>query len=220
MKYAIKIHKISTVDDLENAWNIHDYKELLRRFDFANDNVNDSKELRDLLFMAIADKDPSEGARIILDYKLSEQLNEHQIDSVSYEMLVDKISEEYPRIGLHKSLFIINQLLHKAFNGKFPNAKATIVDFEITAKRNAEENITKEIALKSFAQNLDSHNIIIRLFGKQLRGEEAFEEANDIIWDLQKNETSYKLITSEYFMSKEEFIKPEFDSEIDFFVEN
>ena len=40
MKYAIKIHKISTVDDLENSWNIVDYKQLLERFDFANDDVN------------------------------------------------------------------------------------------------------------------------------------------------------------------------------------
>ena len=82
MKYAIKIHKISTVDDLENAWNIEDYKELLRRFDFANDNVNNLNELRELLFMAIADRDPSEAAAIVLDYKLSEQMNPGQIDSV------------------------------------------------------------------------------------------------------------------------------------------
>lgn len=220
MKYTIKIHKISTVDELENAWDIEDFKELLRRFDFANDAINDLKELRELLFMAIADQDPSEAARIVLDYKLSEQLNEGQIDSLSYEMLVDKISEEYPRIGLHKTLFCVNQLLYKAFNGKFPNTKATIVDFEIIPKKNADENITKEIALKCFTQNLDSHNVIIRLFGKQLDGEEEFEEANDIIWDLKKNETGYTLTTSEYFMSKDEFLKPEFDSEIDFFSED
>ncbi|WP_439132611.1 hypothetical protein [Polaribacter sp.] len=220
MKYTIKIHKISTVDDLENAWNIDDYKELLRRFDFNNDDVNDTKELRELLFMAIADRDPSEAARIVLDYKLSNEMNEHQIDSVSYEMLVDKISEEYPRIGLHKTLFIINQLLYKAFNGKFPNTKATIIDFDITPKANADQNITKEIALKCFAQNLDSHNVIIRLFEKQLNGEEEFNEANDIIWEIQQIENSYRLITSEYFMSSQEFLHEEFEAKIAFFEED
>ena len=59
--------------------------------------------------MAIADKDPSEAASIVLDYKLSNHLNEGQINSLSYEMLVDKISEEYPKIGLDKELFIVNQ---------------------------------------------------------------------------------------------------------------
>jgi hypothetical protein len=219
MKYAIKIHKISTVDDLENSWTVEDYKELLVLFDFANNEVNDINELRDLLFMAIADKEPSEAAAIVLDYKLSDVLNAGQIDSLSYEMLVDKISEEYPKIELHKTLFVINQLLHKAFNGKFPNTKATIVDFDITPSKNADTIITKEIVLKCFAKNLDSHNIILRLFANQLNADEAFIEANDIIWYLQKNDTTYRLITSEYFMSKDEFLNGEFDANIDFFEE-
>ena len=217
MKYAIKIHDFSTVDDLEDSWSVEDYKELLVRFDFANNDVSDTKELRELLFMAIGDKEPSEAAAIVLDYKLSDVLNEGQIDSLSYEMLVDKISEEYPKIELHKTLFIINQLLYKAFNGKFPNTKATIIDFEIVPSRNADTNITKEIALKCLAQNLDSHNVILRLFGHQLNADEAFIEANDIIWFLEKKETTYRLTTSDYFMSREEFINEEFEANIKLF---
>jgi hypothetical protein len=220
MKYAIKIHKISTVDELSEVWNVEDFKALLVRFDFANNDINDKKELRELLFMAIADKDPSEAATIVLDYKLGAYLNKGQIESLSYEMLVDKISEEYPKIGLHKELFNVNQLLYKAFNGKFPNTKATVVDFEITPLFHADRKITKEIVLKCFAKNLDSHNIILRLFGKQLNGDEEFVEANDIIWDLEQNETSYRLITSEYFMHKEEFLNEEMDCKIEFFNED
>ncbi|WP_299017870.1 hypothetical protein [uncultured Polaribacter sp.] len=219
MKYAVKIHKISNVDELENSWDLEDYKQLLTLFELPNTETTDIQELRELLFMAIADKDPSEAARIVLDYKLADQLNEGQIDSLSYEMLVDKISEEYPKIDLHCELFKINQLLYKAFNGTFPNAKATIVDFEIKPLLNSDANITKEIALKCFAKNLDSHNIIIRLFGKQLNAEEAFEEANDIIWSLESKKNGYQLITSEYFMAKAEFIQPEFEAKIVFFDE-
>lgn len=219
MKYALKIHKISTVDALSDAWKVEDFKELLKRFDFANDEVNDFKELQDLLFMAIADREPSEAAAILLDYRLSDHLNENQIDSVSYEMLVDKISEEYPVIGLHKDLFSINQLLYKAFNGKFPNTKATIVDFEITPLKNADKEITKEIVLKSITQNLDSHNLIKRLFAKQLSAEEEFEEANDVIWELHKNDQQYQMITSDYWMGKDEFLNDEFEAEITIFEE-
>lgn len=219
MKYALKIHKISTVDALSNSWSVEDFKELLKLFDFENNEVNDYNELQDLLFMAITDKEPNEAAAILLDYKLSEHLNENQIDSISYEMLVDKISEEYPEIGLHKTLFNINQLLYKAFNGKFPNTKATIVDFEITAKGNADKEITNEIALKCFVQNLDSHNLIKRLFAKQLNAEEVFDEANDVIWELQKNENIYTLITSDYWMGKDEFLSDEFEATITLFDE-
>ena len=219
MKYALKIHKISTVDELSNAWNIEDFKELLKRFDFENDGVNDIKELKELLFMAIADQEPNEAAAILLDYKLSDHLNENQIDAVSYEMLVDKISEEYPEIGLHNTLFNINQLLYKAFNGKFPNTKATVVNFEITPIKNAEKEITKEIVLKCFTQNLDSHNLIIRLFSKQLKADEEFDEANDVIWQLHKNENSYQIITSDYWMSRDEFLSDAFEADIELFDE-
>ena len=217
MKYAIKIHKISTVDDLENAWSIDDYKELLERFDLPNTETTDAKELRELLFMAISDKEPNEAAAIVLDYKLSDKLNEGQIDSLSYEMLVDKISEEYPEIGLHKKLFTVNQLLYKAFNGKFPNTKATIVDFEITALGHADKTITNEIVLKSFAPHLDAHNVLRRLFGKQLSADEEFDEANDVLWDLQTTDSGHRFITSDYWMSKDEFLTGEFETKIEFF---
>ena len=217
MKYAIKIHKISTVDELPDAWNVTDYKQLLIRFDFADTESSDITELQELLFMAIAEFEPNQAAAILLDYKLSEFLSKGQIDQLSHEMLSDRISEEYPKIELHKGLFLINQLLYKAYNGKFLNTEATIIEFDITALGNSDKNITKEIVLKCFAKNLDSHNIILRLFGEQLNAIEGFKEANDIIWDLQKEENSYKIITSDYWMSKTEFLAGEFEANIAFF---
>jgi len=49
MKYAIKIHKISTVNTLPDAWNISDYKQLLEKFGFADAQGNDGEELKELL---------------------------------------------------------------------------------------------------------------------------------------------------------------------------
>lgn len=219
MKYAIKIHKISTVNTLPDAWNITDFKELLERFDFADAESTDILELQELLFMAIADYEPNEAAAIVLDYKFSKHLNQGQIEQLSHEMLLDKISEEYPEIDLHKDLFSVNQLLYKAYNGKFFNTEATIVDFEILPLANSETKITKEIVLKCFAENLDNHSVIIRLFGNQLNATEAFEQANDVIWELQKNDTNYRMITSDYWMGKEDFLNEEFEAKIDFFDE-
>jgi hypothetical protein len=219
MKYAIKIHKISSVNELENAWNLEDYRQLLARFDFPDAKSNDPNELRELLFMAITDFETHEAAAILLDYKLSEHLTEGQIDQLSHEMLLDKVSEEYPVISLHKDLFSINQLLYKAYNGKFHNAIATIVDFEITPLANAEKEISKEIALKCFAKNLDKHSLILRLFGNQLNATESFEEANDVIWELEKKDSIYRLTTSDYWMSANELMEEEYNCEIDFFEE-
>jgi len=169
--------------------------------------------------MAITDFETHEAAAILLDYKLSEHLTAGQIEQLSHEMLLDKVSEEYPVISLHKDLFSINQLLYKAYNGKFYNAIATIVDFEITPLEDAESDITKEIALKCFAKNLDNHSLILRLFGNQINGIEAFEEATDVIWELQKKNSLYRLTTSEYWMNTNEILNEEFNCEIEFFEE-
>jgi hypothetical protein len=90
--------------------------------------------------MAITDFEPNEAAAIVLDYKLSDSLNEGQIQQISNDMLIDKISEEYPEIAM-APLYHINQLLFKAYNGKFPNAKATVMEFSVMpSKEDATKN--------------------------------------------------------------------------------
>jgi hypothetical protein len=53
-----------------------------------------------------------------------------QIEQISHNMLIDKVCEEY-QIHMQGRLFHVNQLLFKAYNGKFPNAKNPFV-FSLT----------------------------------------------------------------------------------------
>ncbi len=208
MKYHIIINSVKTVESLKDAWSKEDYLALLEKFDLEGESTSSFKELEELLFLAISEYETNEAAAIILDYRLSEHLNENQIEQISHEMLQDKISEEYPEISLHHELFNINQLLYKAYNGTFPNAKATIVEFEISPTN----DISKEIVLKAFDKTLADGNVIKRLFGNQLAGKESFEEAESIIWDLTSTgKSSYTMTTSEYWMSRDEFKDAEFD---------
>lgn len=216
MKYHIIINKVKTVEAFDDAWKNEDYIELLSRFGFQEGSTANPNELKDLLFMAISDFEPNEAAVIVLDYKLSNVLNENQIEQLSHEMLLDKISEEYPDISLHHELFNINQLLHNAYNGTFPNAKATVIELEISPNK----EISKEIILKILDKTLAPSNVIKRLFSDQLAGKESFEEAEAIIWDLKPNgENSYLLKTSEYWMSRDEFKDAEFDATVTEFEE-
>ena len=211
MKYHIIINAVKLVESLNDAWNTTDYLQLLNAFGFEDTANLKPEEIEEMLFMAISDFEPEEAATIVLKYKLSEFLNDNQIDQISNDMLIDKISEEYADISLHHQLFNINQLLHKAYNGKFPKAKATIVDFEIQPN----ENITKEIVLKAFNATLTRSNVIKRLFANAIAGNESFDEAESIIWELKSTgANSYTLTTSEYWMSKDEFERAEFDAEV------
>lgn len=215
MKLNVKINAATTLEEIDNYWKSEDYIKLLALFNFPDANTIKEENLREMLFMAVSDFEPNEAAKILLTYKLSEKLNEGQIDQMSNDMLLDKISEEYPEINLHFDLFNINQLLFKAYNGKFPNAKATMVKFSIDPVDQFDVEITKEIILKALNRGLSDSNIIKRLFTDQMSAEIRFEEAEDIIWKLDhETGSNYFLITSEYWLNKDEIIASEFEVEV------
>ena len=212
MKYRINLKKIFSIDEIEQAWSGSDYVELLKRFDYPDAEQSDTDELRELLFMAISDFEPTEAAEIILNYKFSDRLTEGQISQLSHEMMEDKVSEEYADISLHQDLFNINQLLYKAYNGKFPLTKATAIVFEMKSNDNQKPVITKENVLKAFNHSFSERSVIKRLFAEALAGKTSFEEAEHIIWDLKNvSDSIHRLITSEYWIEKEDFIITEFE---------
>ena len=215
MNFKVTITDIKSTEELENSWSNNDYRNLLELYDYPDAATIKDAELKEYLFMAISDFEPSDAASILLTYKLSEELNEGQIDSLSHEMLLDKISEEYPVIELHVTLFNINQLLYKAYNGTFLNAKATILDFELVETNGDSQEITKEIVLKSLVHGLTPSALLIRLFEEQLKSDTIFTEAEGILWDLKSTGTnSYQLTTSSYWLNKEDFALGEFEAEV------
>jgi len=169
--------------------------------------------------MAISDFEPEEAATIMLDYKLSEVLTDGQIHNLSHEMLREKVSENYSDISIHRILFDVNQLLYKAFNGKFPKAKANVIDFEMVADQPEETEITKGIVLQTFSTGLSERNLINRLFKDQLEGKVEFPEAEGILWDLENTgDAQYVVTTSEKWLNKEDFTKMEFKCDVTPFI--
>jgi hypothetical protein len=221
MKYTVKINSVKTIEELDGAWTNADFIELLKRFDYEDAGKVNQDELKDYLFMAIADFDPTDAAAIVLDYKLSDVLNEGQIVNLSHEMLREKVSENYSDIYIHKVLFSINQLLFKAYNGKFPNCKANIVEFEMKAELDDATEITKELVLKALVNSLSDSNLIIRLFKDPLDGNVSFSEAEGIIWDLQsKGNSQYSMTTSEKWLTKTDFENLEYECNVTPFIDN
>lgn len=213
MKFQIKINSFKTIDEVSDYWSTADFIKLLDLFGFPDAESASEETLRELLLMAITDYEPNEAAAIILEYKLSDELNKGQIEQISNDMLLDKIAEEYPEINLHGTLFHINQLLFKAFNGKFPNTKAS--QFECTITPLGKENdieLTKEVTLKLLNEGLSDSNLIKRLFGEKMTGPTPFPEAEDILWDLTPSDgQNFKILTSEYWLGQEDLIAEEFE---------
>ena len=220
MKYSVKINSVKTIDEIENSWNNDDFRELLKRFDYADSDIIKPNELKEYLFMAISDFEPDEAAAIVLDYKLSEELTEGQIENLSHEMMREKVSENYSDIYIHKLLFNINQLLYKAYNGKFPAAKATVIEFEMREEPDEKTEITKELVLKALGAGLLEKNLITRLFKEQLDGNVSFAEAEGIIWHLyDKGGSQYEMTTSEKWLTKLDIKNMEFECTVTPFTE-
>src|SRR5687768_17108715 len=132
MNYQIVIKNIDTVNEVEGYWSDEDFVALLEKFNYPDGATADRTSLPELLEMAISDYEPNEAAQIVLEYRLGDELSAGQIEQISNNMLIDKVCEEYPEIHMQGTLFHVNQLLFKAYNGKFPNAKASVVHFSMT----------------------------------------------------------------------------------------
>lgn len=213
MKVNIEIKSIYAIDEIPNYWTTEDYIALLDAFGFEDGKSLNPEGLFEMLQMAISDFEPNEAAKIILAYKLNADLNEGQIDQISNDMLIDKVCEEYPEIHLHKHLFSINQLLFKAYNGIFPNAKASSIKFSVA--NNEIGVLSKSYVLKAFNNALNDSNLIRRLFDDAMTTENDFPDAESIVWELNSvDNINFELITSEYWMDRESFLAMEFEGEI------
>lgn len=213
MNYQIVIKNIDTVNEIEGYWSDEDFTVLLEKFNYPDGATAEKSSLPELLEMAISDYEPNEAAQIVLHYKLGDQLSEGQIDQISNDMLIDKVCEEYPEIHMQGTLFHVNQLLFKAYNGKFPNAKASIVHFSMTPTDGEKQKLTAENVLKLLNKGLSDRNLIKRLFENQISQNIPFPEADSIVWDLTTEDNiNYDLVTSENWINKEDIKESEFES--------
>lgn len=209
MKFKITLHKIKSIDKIAGYWTKEDYINLLELLDYSDAKSLPESELFDMLTMAITDYEPEEAAEVLLRYKFQNVLREGQIKNLSHEMLVDKVAEEYSDISFHYPLFNINQLLYQAYNGKFPKTLASVIDIEI--QFSSKINVTKEIVLRTISDLLSEKSLLKRLFNNQLDSEQELKEADHIIWDLKQiDENTFQIISSDYWLNKEDFEFDEF----------
>jgi hypothetical protein len=216
MIVQVKIISIKAVTELPGYWSNDDFIQLLDKMSLPDADKLKPEELKDLLHMAITDFEPEEVAEIILTYKLGDKLTPGQIQTIAHDMTDEKVAETYADPSFHYDLFNINQLLFKAFKGKFPNTEASVIVMEMTTNENIEVN--KEVLTKALAQSLSERSIIQRLYEDQVTGQADFNDAEKIIWLYHtKGENTYEIITSRYWIDKEDIESGEYEADIQFF---
>jgi len=220
MKLQVKILGIKTVNELENYWNQDDYVTLLDKMNLPDADKLKPEELKDMLYMAITDFEPEEAAEIILTYKLADRLTAGQIQNIANEMMEEKVAEQYADPSFHYDLFNINQLLFKAYKGRFPNTEASVISMEICDMDGNDVEVDQEILTKTLAQSLSERSIIQRLYEDQVTGKTAFDDAGKIIWKFDKKENRiYEILTSRYWIEKQDIEQSEYEADIVFYEE-
>ena len=220
MNIQVKIISIKRVNELSFYWTNDDFVQLLDKLNLPDADKVKPEELKDLLYMAITDFDPNEAAEIILTYKLGDKLTAGQIQTIAHDMTDEKVAEQYADPSYHYDLFNINQLLFKAFNGTFPNTEASVMVVEMTATDGSPVEMTKEILTKALFESLSDRSIIKRLYEDQMQGVVDFGDAEKIIWLFShKGENAYEVITSRYWIDKEDIENGEYEATIQFFEE-
>lgn len=193
---------------LPTAWQPADYLALLTALDFDNPEALPPAELQEMAQMALTDLEPAAAAQVVLTHLFAEQLAPGQIDQLAHQMQTEKLWEENPKMELHQGFFNATQLLHTAYNGKFPHPQAVEFQVKITAQSADDLTLLEQdpapTLLRLLAPGLSDRALLHRLFDEQLAGAD-FPEAPAILWQLtpsEKTATSvvFDIISSDYWL--------------------
>ena len=198
---------------LPDAWQNTDYLALLAKLDYASPEAIAPAELKEMTQLALTDLEPAEAAEVVLGYLFSEHLKAGQIDQLAHQMQSEKLWEENPNFTLHRGFFNATQLLHDAYNGKFPHPQAVEFKVKVTAADPADLAVLGSepaaALLRLLAPGLSDRALLHRLFGDQLAGG-AFPEATAILWQLAPSDQTassvvYDVVSSDYWLEEFKF---------------
>lgn len=104
--------------------------------------------------------------------------------------------------------------MRRAYNGKFPNTEASVIKLRVAPSGKTAGDPDEAALLQILSAGLKPHAVLPRLLAEQLSGEEAFPTAEYILWDVKaKGAHAYELLTSDYWLSEEDFGEYAFEGE-------
>lgn len=185
--FTVERLSFDALSELPGSWTNQDYLELLRLMSYDSPEEIAPAELKAMCQMSLTDLEPAEAAQLVLGYLFEDELTVGQAENLAHQMLTEKLWEENPQLGQHEGFFKATQLLHEAYNGKFPRTEA--VQFQVQLTAEAPEDLAlfathpEAPLLRLLAQGMPDNTLLNRLFGDQLAGT-SFPEAPHIIWQL------------------------------------
>ena len=213
-KFTVERLSFTNLTELPTSWTSNDYKELLKEMDYANPDEISEAELKEMCFISLTDMEPNKAAELVLGYLLQDTLSPSQIENLAHQMLTEKLWEENPELSMHQHFYKATQLLHDAYNGKFPKTEA--VQFQVSISNEEAESLAifetnpEAPLLRLLAEGMADNVLIKRLYGVQLAGT-MFEDAENVIWQLKTiskddNTIVLDVVSSAYWLNDFKFV--------------
>lgn len=204
-KFNVRISDYASLDRIEGAWTVDDYKTLLSSMEFDPEGSGAVEELHELCLMCLQDRDKQEAAQIVVRHRLAGKLSDGQIRNESAELADEKLWEQYPDLSLHEEFFHVGSLLYQARPQDFYQPDAVKLVVEIEAVNEASKEILAQPTVESFlvrllADGMKEGAILNRLFDDQLASD-PFPEASSIIWIVNSIAQAGKTSTVEVISS-------------------
>ncbi len=198
--FSLEKLSFTTINELPDGWQNKDYLALLQRMAYDKAEEIPASELKAMCMMSLTDLQPAEAAEVVLGYLFAEQLSDGQLENLSHQMLTEKLWEEYPEFSLHEGFFKATQLLHQAYNGKFPRAEAVRIQLRLTPEQASSLSLLDAAhpeapMLRLLAQGMPENALLNRLFSDQLAGD-SFPEASQILWRMTtlEKDNSHRMV--------------------------
>ena len=208
--FNVEIIKFQRINKIEKGWESQDYLALLESMGLGDEEFESMSEvdLKEMCKMSLADEEAPHAANHVLTYLIKDSFTEGKIEQMAYDMLEDKLWEQFADISCHERLFNAYELLRESFNGIFLQPTGVKLTLKVSSdnENNFEELNTslKACLVRLLAGGMNEQAILKRLYEDQINSEK-FDEAENILWQIKeisksKNFIIYDIISSEFWL--------------------
>lgn len=198
-KFELSINSITVVNELPGAWSDKDCRALLNQLEFGDSSEIPTDQLREYAVMALQDLDQDQAADVLVDFIFGNALSAGKKQSLSEEMTIERLWEEYPDLSCHERIFNAQFLLNRAYpetpQPEINQVEAVLSGLNRPAELYLQEHspkispkgIPETLIVRCIACGLSDDCILNRLFEDQILGEVRFTEAEHILWHVYSN---------------------------------
>lgn len=212
INFNVEIVKFEKINEIQDAWNADDYIALMDSMGLGDDELKsmNKADLKEMCKMSLVDSEPAQAANYVLTYLIKDELTEGKIEQISYDMMEDRIWEQFADLSYHERFFNAYGLLRESFNGTFTQPTGVKLEIKISSTNKDDFEVfntsLKAALVRLLSAGMTDNAVLNRLYDEKIASDN-FSEAENILWQVKElskssNDISYEIISSEFWLGE------------------